>query len=86
MEYPIRTPDQLKTLLQAYRKEARLTQSEVALRLGVKQQTISDLERNAEMVSAARLLRLLNVLGVELVMRKFSADDAARSDYAKPIW
>ena len=43
MEYPIRTPDQLKTLLQAYRKEARLTQSEVALRLGVKQQTISDL-------------------------------------------
>ena len=47
-----------------------MTQTEAAQRLGVKQQTISALERNAETVSAERLLRLLNVLGVELVMRK----------------
>jgi len=52
MDYPIRTPDQLTTLLQAFRKEAGMTQTEAARRLGVKQQTISALERNAETVSA----------------------------------
>jgi DNA-binding XRE family transcriptional regulator len=35
------------TLLQAFRKDAGMTQSEVALRLGVAQQTYSALERNA---------------------------------------
>jgi HTH-type transcriptional regulator/antitoxin HipB len=69
-EYPVRTAEQLPTLLQAFRKQADLTQSEIALRLGVTQQTMSALERNAETVSAARLVRLLSILGVELVLRK----------------
>lgn len=56
--------------MQAFRKEARLTQSEAALRLGVTQQTYSALERNAEKVGAARLLKLLGILGVELVLSK----------------
>jgi len=42
-------------LLQAFRKEAGLAQSDVALRLGVTQQTYSALECNAEKVGAARL-------------------------------
>ncbi len=65
--FTVRTADQLPTLLQAFRKEAGLTQSEVALRLGVTQQTYSALERNADTVGAARLLKLLNILGVELI-------------------
>jgi len=69
-DYPVRTPEQLPALLQAFRKEAGLTQAEVALRLGVTQQTISALERNAETVSAERLMRLLSILGVELALRK----------------
>lgn len=69
-EFTVRTADQLPTLLQAFRKEAGLTQSEVALRLGVTQQTYSALERNAEKVGAARLLKLLGILGVELVLSK----------------
>ncbi|MBT9495439.1 MAG: helix-turn-helix transcriptional regulator [Paucibacter sp.] len=69
-EFPVRTADQLPTLLQAFRKEAGLTQSEVALRLGVTQQTYSALERNAEKVGAARLLKLLGILGVEFVLSK----------------
>jgi HTH-type transcriptional regulator/antitoxin HipB len=48
--FTVRTADQLPTLLQAFRKEAGLTQSEVALRLGVTQQTYSALERNADTV------------------------------------
>ncbi|MBS0341683.1 MAG: helix-turn-helix transcriptional regulator [Proteobacteria bacterium] len=69
-DFVVRTPDQLPALLQAFRKQAGLTQEEAAVRLGVTQQTLSALERNAERVSAARLMKLLGLLGVELVLRK----------------
>jgi HTH-type transcriptional regulator/antitoxin HipB len=69
-EYPLRTVEQLSVLLQAFRKESGLTQREVALRLGVTQQTYSTLERNAETVGVGRLLKLLGILGVELVLSK----------------
>lgn len=52
-------------MLQAFRKESGLTQSEVALRLGVTQQTCSSLERHAENVGVGRLLKLLGILGVD---------------------
>lgn len=75
--FTVRAADQLPTLLQAFRKEAGLTQSEVALRLGVTQQTYSALERNADTVGAARLLKLLNILGVELILGKSSPAPAS---------
>ena len=76
-------------MLQAFRKEARLTQSEVALRLGVSQQTYSAMERNADKVGAASLLKLLNILGVELTLGKPSPTpdpigQPATTD--KPVW
>ena len=71
--FTVRTTEQLPQLLKAFRKNAGLTQAEVALRLGVTQQTVSALERNAEAVSAERLMRLLNILGVEWVLRTRSA-------------
>lgn len=69
-DHPLRTAEQLSFLLQAFRKASGLTQSEVALRLGVTQQTYSTLERNAETVGVGRLLKLLGILGVELVLSK----------------
>lgn len=91
--FTVRTADQLPTLLQAYRKEAGLTQAEVALRLGVTQQTYSALERNADTVGAARLLKLLNILGVELDLNKPSpphlstpGNPGASPGTDKPIW
>lgn len=69
-QFTVRTAEQLPPLLQAFRKEAGLTQSEVALRLGVSQQTYSAMERNADKVGTARLLKLLNILGVELALSK----------------
>lgn len=69
-EFVVRTSDQLSPLLRAFRKEAKLTQIEVAQQMGVTQQTVSALERNAEAVSAQRLTQLMNILGVEVVLRK----------------
>lgn len=69
-EFVVRTSDQLSPLLRAFRKEAKLTQIDVAQRLGVTQQTVSALERNAETVSAQRLTQLMNILGVEVVLRR----------------
>jgi len=71
-DFTIRTAEQLPQVLQAFRKKAKLTQSEVAIRLGVTQQTLSALERNANKVSADRLLVLLSILNVELVLRQSS--------------
>lgn len=47
-----------------------MTQSDVAIRLGVTQKTLSALERNASKVNADRLLKLLSIVGVELVLRQ----------------
>jgi HTH-type transcriptional regulator / antitoxin HipB len=90
-QFTVRTAEQLPSLLQAFRKEAGFTQGEVALRLGVSQQTYSAMERNADKVGTARLLKLLNILGVELALGKPSptaAPDAThqRPPADKPAW
>lgn len=74
--FTVRTAEQLPALLQAFRKQTGLTQHEVALRLGVSQQTYSAMERNADKVGAARLLKLLAILGVELSLGQTPAPDA----------
>lgn len=68
-QYIVRTPEQLPALLKAFRKQAGLTQGQLATRLGITQQTLSALERNANKVSADRLLQLLGILGVDLVLQ-----------------
>lgn len=73
-DYHLRIAEQLSILLKAFRKESGLTQSEVALRLGVTQQTYSTFERNAETVGVGRLLKLLGILGVELVLSRPASD------------
>jgi HTH-type transcriptional regulator/antitoxin HipB len=91
-QFTVRTAQQLPRLLQAFRKEAGLTQSEVALRLGVSQQTYSAMERNADKVGAARLLKLLNILGVELALASPTpvsppaSQEAPAAPSNKPIW
>lgn len=85
--FAVRTAAQLPSLLQAFRKQAGMTQSEIALRLGVTQQTYSALERNAENMGTARLLRLLDILGVEMVLDRpepLSSPESAGND--APNW
>ena len=80
--FPLRSPEQLPQLLQAFRKTAGMTQAQVALQLGVTQQTLSAMERRADKVSAERLMRLLSILGVELVLRQ--ADRGAALQVNEP--
>lgn len=72
--FTVRTPEQLPAFVQAFRKQAGLTQAQVAQRLGVTQQTYSALERRAASMSTARLLKLLHILDAELVLAQSSAD------------
>lgn len=71
-EFTVHSAEQLPALLQAYRKQAGLTQAETAMRLGVTQQTLSVLERHSDKISADRLLQVLHLYGVELVLRQAS--------------
>lgn len=77
--YAVQTAEQLPALLRAFRKESGLTQAQVAASLGVTQQTLSALERNAQKVSADRLLQLLGVLGVEMALRRRETPSPASS-------
>lgn len=88
-DFTVRTAEQLPALLQAFRKEAGMTQAEAALRLGVTQQTYSALERHAEKMSAGRLLKLLGLMGVDLVLSKRGTPQEQKSaagDAAGPVW
>lgn len=76
MDYPIKTPQQLVQVLKGIRKDRRLTQAAVAARMNSLQSKISLLELHPEKASVGRLLRMLSVLGVDLILRD---RDAARA-------
>ncbi|MBN9428879.1 MAG: helix-turn-helix transcriptional regulator [Burkholderiales bacterium] len=87
-DFPVRSPEQLPAILQGFRKAAGMTQAEVADRMGITQQTLSALERNADSVSTARLMKLLAILGVELVLRKRGAQPVSKAGKRadRPQW
>lgn len=85
-EFSIRTSDQLTGVLQAFRKESGMSQTDVAERMGLTQQKLSHLELNAQNVSADRILRLLSVLGVELVLRRPDAASQTTASSSTYPW
>lgn len=77
MHYAIKTIHQLRPILQGFRKSRGMTQAMMAEHLGIRQQTYAELEANPAAASVERLLRVLRVLGVELVLSQAEAGDAA---------
>lgn len=69
MEYVLRTPDQLRPVLQGFRKARDCSQTELAGRLGITQQALSALEREPDSASVSRLMQVLAALDVEIVLR-----------------
>lgn len=69
MDYLISISDQLAPHLRSLRKVRRLSQTDLAIKLGLSQSRIAAIERNPSTVSAGQLLKILQVMGVDLVLR-----------------
>jgi HTH-type transcriptional regulator/antitoxin HipB len=63
---PITHATQIGAILSARRKTLDLSQTEVASRLGLSQNRLSELESRPETLTVAQLLALLNELGLEM--------------------
>ena len=68
-DFPLRSPDQLTAMLHALRKSAHLTQSDLAARMGLTQQNLSEIENNPGRMSVTRFMKLLGSMGAEIVIR-----------------
>ena len=69
MDQITRTPKQLGTVLQRYRKATGLTQETLAARIRLRQATISALENSATNARLGTLFDTLAALNLELVVR-----------------
>jgi HTH-type transcriptional regulator/antitoxin HipB len=69
MDQITRTPKQLGTILQRYRKARGLTQEALAARIRLRQATISALENSATNARLGTLFDTLAALNLELVVR-----------------
>ena len=68
--HPINAPKQIGTTLSSRRKHLQLSQTEVASRLGLSQNRLSELESRPETLTVEQLLALLNVLGLQMGIRE----------------
>ena len=66
--HPVTSPTQIGATLTGRRKHLKLSQTDVANRLGLSQNRISELETKPETLTVEQLLALLNVLGLEMVI------------------
>jgi HTH-type transcriptional regulator / antitoxin HipB len=64
--HPITSPTQIGATLTGRRKHLKLSQTDVANRMGLSQNRISELETNPQTLTVEQLLALLNVLGLEM--------------------
>ena len=80
--HPIRTPAQLGPLMRALRKQAGLTQADMAEHLGITRQAITALERAPEAATFERLMKVWSILGLEVSLRQAgNAADAAKLEW-----
>ncbi|OZI63041.1 helix-turn-helix domain-containing protein [Bordetella genomosp. 11] len=79
MDYPVRTLQQLRPVLQGFRKSRGLTQAQLAARLGISQQSYAKLEAAPAKASFERIYRILQLLRVELALRPIDQEDPAAS-------
>lgn len=85
MDYVARTPAQLGPILRSIRAERSLTQQDAGAKVGLKQSTVSAIERDSAHSSVDTLYRLLSALGLELVVRDKPSDRGA-SGVHKQEW
>lgn len=76
-EHVLKHPQQLASILRALRLQTGLSQADLAARLGISHQAVSQLEQRPERVTVERLMRVLAVLRVDLALRPRAGGDTA---------
>lgn len=66
MRFRIQTLEQLKPVLQGFRRQTGMTQTQLASKLGITQQSYAQIEAHPERVAVERLFVVLLLMGVEL--------------------
>ena len=68
--YRVYTPASLGAAIRHYRRQAGLSQAELAERTGLHRTYLSDLEQGKETEQVRRILRVLKQLGVRMMLEK----------------
>lgn len=75
------TSTQLGVVLSSRRKALGLTQSDVAINLGISQNRLSELENQPSQLTVDRLLMLLGILGLELQIQERPHDTSEKIEW-----
>jgi HTH-type transcriptional regulator/antitoxin HipB len=78
LDHIVRTPQQLASILKGWRTRRKLTQQDVAAKVGIKQSTVSVIEKDASHTEVDTLYKLLSALGAELVIRERGGSPKSR--------
>jgi HTH-type transcriptional regulator/antitoxin HipB len=78
---PVINAKQIGATLAARRKELDLSQTEVASRLGLSQNRLSELESRPETMTTEQLLALANVLGLEMTLAVRAASPSNKVEW-----
>ncbi|MDP3620346.1 MAG: helix-turn-helix transcriptional regulator [Polynucleobacter sp.] len=77
MDYPIKTIAQLQPIVQGFRKATGMSQTAVAKKLGITQQSYAEFELNPQLASTERLFRILRLFNVEISLSHKADSEAA---------
>lgn len=86
MRQTITTPHQMGEILSAGRRQAGLTQAEVAVRIGVSQSRISTLEADSGTLTLNQLLALFGAYGLQLQAEDHNDSSASTFPASTPEW
>jgi HTH-type transcriptional regulator / antitoxin HipB len=73
VNYPVDTPQQLRSVLRALRQSRQLTQTQLGERMGVNQKRIARIEAAPEVTSFDQISRIVATLGYRLVIEEVQA-------------
>lgn len=77
--HPVRNSDQLATFLRNLRLSRRMTQRDLAARLGLSQPRIAEIERSPGRISVDQLFAVMHVLGASVLLTPGRTVDTARN-------
>jgi HTH-type transcriptional regulator/antitoxin HipB len=81
MRQLITTPAQVSEILRGRRKTRRVSQHELATKLGISQGRLSVLEGDAAGLTLDRLILLAKLLGLELVLQEKADEPKSKTEW-----